>query len=102
MRSPAKVFQASFLALANGGSPVSVGKYLSTSGNSANVVKAFEEARKLGVLTVGFTGAGGGDMKKHCDFIIEIPSVNTPRIQECHMIIGHSICELVEQSLFPK
>ena len=75
---------------------------LSTSGNSANVVKAFIEARKLGVLTVGFTGAGGGDMKKHCDFIIEIPSVNTPRIQECHMIIGHSICELVEQSLFPK
>jgi D-sedoheptulose 7-phosphate isomerase len=75
---------------------------LSTSGNSRNVVNAFIQARELGVFTVGFTGKGGGEMKDHCDVLIEIPSENTPRIQECHMIIGHSICELVEQSLFPK
>jgi D-sedoheptulose 7-phosphate isomerase len=75
---------------------------LSTSGNSRNVVNAFIQARELGVFTVGFTGKGGGEMKGHCDVLIEIPSENTPRIQECHMIIGHSICELVEQSLFPK
>lgn len=75
---------------------------LSTSGNSRNVVNAFIQARELGVFTVGFTGKGGGEMKDYCDVLIEIPSENTPRIQECHMIIGHSICELVEQSLFPK
>jgi len=75
---------------------------LSTSGNSGNVINAFIEARKLGVITVGFTGKGGGGMKANSDFLVEIPSVNTPRIQECHMIIGHTICELVEQYLFPQ
>ena len=75
---------------------------LSTSGNSANVVKALIEAKSSGCTTVGFTGKGGGKMKQHCDIIIEIDSTNTPRIQECHMLIGHSICELVEQELFPK
>lgn len=75
---------------------------LSTSGNSGNVVNAFKQARELGVITVGFTGKGGGEMKAHCDLLIEIPSTNTPRIQECHMNIGHTLCELVEQALFPR
>ncbi len=73
---------------------------LSTSGNSANVVKAFVEARSLGMITIAFTGEGGGKMKAQADYLIEIPSRNTPRIQECHMLIGHSICELVEAGLF--
>ncbi len=75
---------------------------LSTSGNSANVIKAIEEANKLGMITVGFTGESGGKMKDICKYIVRIPSADTPRIQECHMLLGHSICELVEQMLFPK
>lgn len=73
---------------------------LSTSGNSENVVNALKEASLCGCKTVGFTGEGGGVMKKYCDYLIEIPSTDTPRIQECHMLIGHSICEIVERSLF--
>lgn len=75
---------------------------LSTSGNSANVVNALIEARKRGMLTVGFTGETGGKMKEHCDLLINIPSTDTPRIQECHMLLGHTVCELVEAGLFPK
>lgn len=75
---------------------------LSTSGNSGNVVKAFEKANAMGVLTVGFTGKTGGDMKNLCKYLINIPSADTPRIQECHMLLGHTICELVESTLFPK
>jgi len=75
---------------------------LSTSGNSANVVKALIEARERGCTTIGLTGKGGGKMKAHCDINIEIDSVDTPRIQECHMLIGHSICELVEKIVFPR
>ena len=75
---------------------------LSTSGNSANVVKAFEEARSMGVITVGFTGETGGKMKPLSDILINIPSTDTPRIQECHMLLGHTICEIVEMNLFPK
>jgi D-sedoheptulose 7-phosphate isomerase len=75
---------------------------LSTSGNSANVIKAFEEARSLGMLTIGFTGETGGKMKAVSDILINIPSTDTPRIQECHMLLGHTICEMVEIALFPK
>ncbi|MCU0432578.1 MAG: D-sedoheptulose 7-phosphate isomerase [Bacteroidia bacterium] len=75
---------------------------LSTSGNSGNVVKAFEKAREMGVTTVGFTGETGGKMKPLSDFLINIPSTDTPRIQECHMLLGHTLCEIVEQQLFPK
>ena len=75
---------------------------LSTSGNSYNVIKALKMAKSKGLLTVGLTGKGGGKMKSFCDFIIEIPSSNTPRIQECHMLIGHSLCEIVENKLFQK
>jgi D-sedoheptulose 7-phosphate isomerase len=75
---------------------------LSTSGNSGNVVKAFEKARAMGVITVGFTGQTGGKMKDLSDHLINIPSTDTPRIQECHMLLGHTICEMVEAGLFPK
>lgn len=75
---------------------------LSTSGNSTNVVNAFKKAKELGCTTVGLTGKGGGQLKEYCDFIIEIDSENTPRIQECHMLIGHCICELVEKEMFPR
>jgi D-sedoheptulose 7-phosphate isomerase len=75
---------------------------LSTSGNSANVVRAFEQARSQNVCTAGFTGETGGKMKNLSDFWIPIPSTDTPRIQECHMLLGHTICELVEAHLFPK
>lgn len=75
---------------------------LSTSGNSGNVVKAFEKAREMGVITVGFTGETGGKMKPFSDYLINIPSTDTPRIQECHMLLGHTLCEIVEQQLFPK
>lgn len=75
---------------------------LSTSGNSANVIKALEEARALGMVTVGMTGETGGKMKDLCDYLINIPSQDTPRIQECHMLLGHTICELVEMKLYPK
>ena len=74
---------------------------LSTSGNSPNVVKALSKAQSQGCVTVGLAGRGGGAMKTHCDFIIEVDSQDTPRIQECHMLIGHTICQLVEKELFP-
>ncbi len=75
---------------------------LSTSGNSPNVVRALEKAKSLGMITVGFAGEGGGKMKDLCDFLIAIPVKDTPRIQECHIMIGHIICELVEAKLFPR
>lgn len=75
---------------------------LSTSGNSGNVIKAFEKANEMGMITIGFTGETGGKMKDHCKYLINIPSKDTPRIQECHMLLGHTICEMVEMSLFPK
>jgi D-sedoheptulose 7-phosphate isomerase len=73
---------------------------LSTSGNSVNIVKAFETAREKGVITAGFTGAGGGKMKALSDFLFAVPSTNTPRIQEAHIMIGHIICQLVEERYF--
>lgn len=73
---------------------------LSTSGNSINIVKAFEAARKGGVTTIGFTGDSGGEMKELSDFWIGIPSSDTPRIQEAHITLGHIICQLVEESFF--
>jgi D-sedoheptulose 7-phosphate isomerase len=75
---------------------------LSTSGNSVNVIKALEVANELGMITVAFTGETGGKMKDCAKYLVNIPSKDTPRIQECHMILGHTICELVEIALFPK
>jgi len=73
---------------------------LSTSGNSTNIVKAFEQAREMGITTVAFTGSTGGAMKDLSDILINIPSDDTPRIQECHITLGHIACQLVEASLF--
>ena len=73
---------------------------LSTSGNSGNIVKAFEVAREKGITTVGFTGAGGGVMKALSDYLINVPSIDTPRIQESHILLGHIICQLVEEIFF--
>lgn len=75
---------------------------LSTSGNSGNVVKALQAANDLGLITVGFTGETGGKMKDLCTYLVNIPSKDTPRIQECHMLLGHTICEIVEMQLYPK
>lgn len=75
---------------------------LSTSGNSKNVVEAFKAAKEIGMVTAAFTGQTGGAMKDLCTYLINIPSTDTPRIQECHMNLGHTICELVEINLFPK
>jgi D-sedoheptulose 7-phosphate isomerase len=74
---------------------------LSTSGNSANIVKAFEVAQAKGITTIGFTGATGGAMKNLSNHLINIPSTITPRIQECHILVGHILCEFVEQQIFP-
>jgi D-sedoheptulose 7-phosphate isomerase len=73
---------------------------LSTSGNSANIVKAFEVAKDNGVITIGFTGVTGGVMKALSDHLINVPSSDTPRIQESHIMIGHIICQLVEEKFF--
>lgn len=73
---------------------------LSTSGNSANIVAAFEQAKKQGMTTVGLTGATGGKMKEASDYLLNVPSTDTPRIQEAHIVLGHIICQLVEESLF--
>lgn len=73
---------------------------LSTSGNSANVVNAVKQARTQGLITIGFTGKNAGLLDEHCDVLIKIPSTDTPRIQEMHMLLGHIICEIVEQELF--
>lgn len=72
----------------------------STSGNSKNVIKSIEKAKKIGLITIGFTGSTGGKMKDLCDILINVPSIDTPRIQECHITIGHILCELVEHALF--
>ncbi len=75
---------------------------ISTSGNSGNIVKAFEMASSMGIVTVGFTGDTGGRMKEKADYLINVPSTTTPRIQESHILVGHIICELVEENIFGK
>jgi len=73
---------------------------ISTSGNSTNIVNAFKLAKDLGVRTIALTGAGGGLMKNYSDIWINVPSSDTPRIQESHILIGHIMCQLVEEILF--
>lgn len=82
------------------GQPEDVLVGLSTSGNSANIINAFEAARQKKMITVGFTGQSGGKMKSLADYLINIPSSDTPRIQECHITVGHIICQLVEEKYF--
>ena len=73
---------------------------ISTSGNSGNIVKAIESAKNKGLFVIGFTGESGGKMKNLCDCLLNIPSSDTPRIQEAHITVAHIICELVEKTLF--
>lgn len=73
---------------------------LSTSGNSSNIIKAFEVAKEKSMITVAFTGLSGGQMKSLSNHLINIPSTDTPRIQESHIMVGHIICQLVEEKMF--
>jgi D-sedoheptulose 7-phosphate isomerase len=94
-----KLFERQVQACARSGDVV-VG--LSTSGNSVNVIKGLDMARAMGAYTVGMTGESGGQMKDKVDACLCMPSRATPRIQECHILVGHVICGLVEQIMFPK
>ncbi len=75
---------------------------ITTTGNSPNMIKAFEVAKEMGMKTVAFTGNDGGVVGKMVDFPLVVPSTSTPRIQEAHILIGHILCEMVEHSLFFK
>ena len=75
---------------------------LTTSGNSANIIEAFKEAKNKEMITVGLTGATGGKLKAESDYLINVPSTDTPRIQESHILLGHIICQIVEERLFPQ
>jgi D-sedoheptulose 7-phosphate isomerase len=72
---------------------------ISTSGNSRNVLRAIEAAKKAKVSVIGLTGASGGEMQKACDLCLCVPTTSTPRIQEMHITIGHTMCELLEEGL---
>jgi D-sedoheptulose 7-phosphate isomerase len=75
---------------------------ISTSGNSKNIINALEMANETGMIAVGFTGRSGGKMKNHCKYILQVPSDDTPRIQETHILLGHIICDIVEKTIFGK
>ncbi len=75
---------------------------LSTSGNSINIINAMKIAREKGVIVIAFTGSTGGKMKEFADILLNVPSNDTPRIQESHILLGHIICELVEKNIFSK
>lgn len=75
---------------------------LSTSGNSKNVIAALEVARAKGATTIGLAGEKKAKIDEVCDLVLHVPSAHTPRIQECHIAVGHVICDIVEKSLFPK
>ena len=75
---------------------------ISTSGNSKNILNAFRKAKELGVITVAMTGQTGGAMREVADYLLNVPSSDTPRIQESHIMLGHIICEIVEAQMFPR
>ncbi len=75
---------------------------ISTSGNSKNIIEALKECKNKGIITVGLTGESGGVMKELCNYCICVPSDETPRIQESHILIGHIICSVVEEEIFGK
>jgi D-sedoheptulose 7-phosphate isomerase len=82
------------------GQPGDVLVALSTSGNSSNILKAIEMARSKGMIIIGLTGASGGKMAELCDVLLNVPSTDTPRIQEAHILIGHIVCQWVESTIF--
>ena len=73
---------------------------ISTSGDSPNILGALQSAREIGIITVGLSGQGGGKMKALCDYCIQVPSTDTARIQESHIMLGHIVCAIVEDRLF--
>jgi D-sedoheptulose 7-phosphate isomerase len=75
---------------------------LSTSGNSTNIINGLKESKKIGIKTIGLTGRTGGKMGSLCDINLKVPSDQTPRIQEAHILIGHIICSIIENSMFSK
>ena len=75
---------------------------ISTSGRSKNILRALDAAEQKGVKVIGFTGAGGGDMAGRCAICFQVPSTETPRIQEGHEFIGHLLCALIESEIFPR
>lgn len=72
----------------------------STSGESPNILLALAEARKIGILSIGFTGSREGSIVAECDICLKVPSIETPKIQEGHLVLGHLLCELIEASIF--
>ena len=94
-----QIFSKQLRALGKEGD-VAIG--ISTSGNSSNVVKAFEVAKEMGIKTVALTGNDGGMLAKIADISLTVPSTSTPRIQEAHILIGHILCEMAEHYLFLK
>lgn len=92
-----KLFARQVQALGNAGD-VFIG--YSTSGRSPNILLAFEEARSRGLVCIGLTGNRGGDMRELCDHLLEVPSSDTPKIQEGHLVLGHILCGLVENAIF--
>ena len=92
-----RVFARQVEALVNPGDIV-IG--ITTSGNSLNVIEGIKEAKLNGAVTIGFTGASGGKIKENVDYLLAVPSEDTPHIQESHIMIGHIICYLVEKELF--
>lgn len=75
---------------------------ISTSGNSENILRAYQVCDEMGITTISMTGSSGGKMKEFSTLLLNVPSTDTPRIQECHIMIGHIICELIESMMFPK
>ena len=90
-----KIFERQVEALANGGD-ILIG--ISTSGNSDNVLKAIEKGKELGCITIGFLGKDGGKLKEICNYSIIVPSTTTARIQEMHIMIGHIVCEYIDEN----
>ncbi|MFN0174932.1 MAG: D-sedoheptulose 7-phosphate isomerase [Saprospiraceae bacterium] len=82
------------------GRPGDVLVALSTSGNSSNILKAIEAAKEKGMRIIGFTGESGGKMAAFCDVLLDVPSADTPRIQEAHILLGHILCQWVEEAIF--
>lgn len=92
-----RIFARQVEALGNTGDILIV---LSASGNSENIINGISEAKKKGLTIIGLTGKSGGKIKDLCDLLINVPSDETPRIQEAHIMAGHIICSLIEASLF--
>jgi D-sedoheptulose 7-phosphate isomerase len=90
-----EVFSRQVEAIGNSGD-VAIG--ISTSGNSKNVIQAMRTARKISLITVGMTGSDGGRLQQEVDHCLRVPSGQTPRIQEAHILLGHIMCEIIEEN----